>query len=312
MERERKIPKVFQHRDSMIRDSTQRNRSRTESFAFERALTKTKLSVNNRVEVFDSHAYDTHTIPKKEPRRPNLRRHNTIIDWSEKIENLTDWSASENEEDESARRHRSVSMPQNPNRLSLLGELTSDDLLQSPSGSQQMREPRRKVNEKISTGLDVIDSDAESINENSDKKEKKGRKKSAKKKMSTVDNYLPPILETTHFNDDDNKPLSGAHEKRNSVIATLELLKQQENEALGKLQLVKRIQSKARSRPKYKPYYSEVGPVRSTRPPQKLAPIPGKQKATANEVNHAVTFSEKEPLLDNRFVSLMRSLTKKM
>eukprot|EP00112_Aurelia_sp_Birch-Aquarium-sp1_P006780 Seg1740.14 transcript_id=Seg1740.14/GoldUCD/mRNA.D3Y31 product="hypothetical protein" protein_id=Seg1740.14/GoldUCD/D3Y31 len=311
MERERKMQKVFQHRDSMIRDSTQRNRSRTESFAIERALTRTKLNVNNRVEVFDSHAYDTHTIPKKEPSRPNLRRHNTIIDWSEKIENLTDWSASENEEDESTRRYRSVSMPQNPDRLGLQGELTSDDLLQSPSGRQQMRDARRKVNDKISTGLDVIDlkSDEESINENSDKKE---RKKSAKKKMSTVDNRLPPILETTHLADDDKKPLSGAHEKRNSVIETLELLKQQENEALGKLQLVKRIQSKARSRPKYKPYYSELGPVRSTRPPQKLAPIPGKQKATANEVNHAVTFSEKEPLLDNRFVSLMRSLTKKM
>ena len=309
MERERKISKGFQHKDSMRADTTQRKISRADSIAFERALTKTQLNVNIHVEVFDSHAYDAHTIPKTEQNRRNLRRYNTLIDLSAKIENLKEWSASANEEKESPNRCRSISLPEDPDRLSLLRELTRDDILRSPSGSQEMRDTQMKVKDKESTRLDVIDlkSDEKSTNENSDNK---ARKKSTHKKISTVDNPLPPILETTKLIDDDVKPLSGAFEKRRaSVIATLELLKQQENEARCKLQLVKRIQSKARIRPKYKPYFSELGPTRSTRPPRKLAPIVGEHRATAKDVSHAVT-SEKKPLLDNRFVSLMQSLTK--
>ena len=309
MEREWKITKGFQHKDSMRADSTQRKQSRTDSIAFERALTKTQLNVNIHVEVFDSHAYDAHTIPKTEQNRRDLRRHKTLIDLSTKIESFKEWSAPDHKERDSANRCRSISLPEDPDRLSLLRDLARDDILQSPSGIQEMRDAQMKVKDNESTGLDVIDlkSDEKSTNEKSDNKT---RKKSTHKKISTFDNPLPPILETTKMIDDEMKPLPGSFErKRASVIATLELLKQQENEARGKLQLVKRIQSKARIRPKYKPYFSELGSTRSTRPPRKLAPIAAEHRATSKEVNHTVN-SEKEPLLDNRFVSLIQSLTK--
>ncbi len=178
---------------------------------------------------------------------------------------------------------------------------------------------------KIKEAMDYVD-DSTKINKK-DKGKKKSKIKSKnqrkRRRKSTIKNpdFLEDFQAKRKANKNDSKDQKddmGANDrlalplidmkKRLSVVKTLNMLANQKQEETINSLLVKRIQAQARVREKYKPYYNDVIQTRNKRPPRKLQALNASVVASGNSSDNE---ANRQPLLDDRFVALMRSLNTK-
>eukprot|EP00794_Sanderia_malayensis_P015389 gene15389-16968_t len=97
-------------------------------------------------------------------------------------------------------------------------------------------------------------------------------------------------------------------EKRMGIAGALNTLATQKQEETIKSLLVKRIQAQACVREKYKRCYGEVNSRPKNMPPRRLVSL--KTTTVVKDNNAYDNEAQTQPLLDDRFVSLMKSLEK--